>query len=171
VGWVARVALTGTGPAAFLLQRSLAGAILDTLQLLPSVLLVAVVAGASLLDLTVAATALSLALAVANLVGAWVAVIARSVAETALFSAVVTLLLLHGSAVFRTPVPGSVGAVIEAGSPFAALHESLLTLAGGPSPGAALPLAVAAGWVIGAAFFTGVAAPWMVERLSGLRLP
>ena len=171
VGWVARVALTGTAPHAFLLQRSLAAAILDVLQLLPSVLLIMVVAGSSTLDLAVVFAALALGLAVADLVGAWVAVFARSVAETALFSAVVALLLLHGSGAFRTALPGSAAAAFERWFPFTALHESLLVLAGAPSPGGALPVAVAAGWTVGLALLTGAAAPWMVERLSRLRLP
>lgn len=171
VGWVARVSLSGWGPAAFLLQRSFAGAFLDVLQLLPSVLLITLVAGAGGLDPVVAATALLFSLAVANLVGTWVGAIARSVAETALFSAVVALLLLHGSGVFRTPVPGGAGAIVERLSPFVVLHESLLALAGGPSPDAPLPMVAAAGWVLGSALFTGVAAPWMMERLSSLRLP
>jgi hypothetical protein len=65
---------------------------------------------------------------VANLIGVLAAAVARSVAETALLSAVSTLLLLHGSGVFRTPSPGSVGAAVEAVAPYRALHETLLSM-------------------------------------------
>ena len=70
---------------------------------------------------------------------------ARSLAETALFSAVVTLFLLHLSGVFRTPLPQSPWAVIEAFSPFQALHETLLTVSAGTSTEFPLGLVV---WVL-----------------------
>ena len=57
-----------------------------------------------------------------------VAAAARSLAETALFSAVTALLLLHVSGVFRTPAQGSVWAGAESVSPFRALHEATLAM-------------------------------------------
>ena len=53
----------------------------------------------------------------------------RSLAETALFSAVMALLLLHLSGVFRTPLPDSSWALVEALSPFQALHDMFLGVA------------------------------------------
>ena len=41
------------------------------------------------------------------------------------------LLLLHWAGTFRTPVPGTWQATLEAWSPFRPLHESLLAAAGG----------------------------------------
>jgi hypothetical protein len=75
---------------------------------------------------------LLLALLVGNVLGAWAAALARSLAESALFASVGSLLLLHGAGVFRTPPPGSPAALVERISPFRALHETTLGVVGGP---------------------------------------
>ena len=127
----------GISPSSYLLQRSAAGAVLDALQLAPALAFAAIGAGASPRDVLVAFGTLAATAWVGNLIGTLVAATTRSLAEVALFTAVSTLLLLHMSGVFRTPLPGSYGLRFEAVSPFRALHESILdmTLAG-PAAGA-----------------------------------
>ena len=134
-GLLARITLTGFPPGRYLVERAVAGASLDLVQLAPALVLVGVTG--SLRNLPVAFAALFLALLVANVVGICVAAAARSVAESALFASVISLLLLHASGVFRTPVPGSWGAEVLALSPYAALHRAALSLGGlatGPVP-------------------------------------
>lgn len=174
-GLLSRVVGTGIPPGAILLERTGAGAALDLLQLAPSLACILVFEGGGLgglvggpgaVALTVGALAASLLFA--NLLGAWVAVLARSVAEGALFAAVAALLLLHGSGVFRTPAPGTPGARVEAWAPFRLLHESLLDAAGGSriveSGGSALALLLALGALAGVTVF---AAGRALRRLTG----
>ena len=78
--------------------------------------------------------ALILGLVAANALGVITAALARSVAEGALFSAVAALLLLHWAGTFRSPVPGTWQATLEAWNPFRPLHESLLAAAGAGGP-------------------------------------
>ncbi len=165
-GWLERLALRGLPPAALVLGRTAAAAALDFLQLAPAAVLIAGVSRAGPAQVAALAGALAVALALANLLGCWVAALARSVAEAALFGAVSALLLLHGAGTFRTPVPGSLGAAVEGWIPFRLLHESLLAVAGGgPPPGPVL-------WGTGvavtllAAGITVLGAPWMVARLT-----
>jgi hypothetical protein len=124
-GMVRRISLLPMDPGRVLLGRALAGAAVDTLQLAPAVAVVALggPAGRSVAWL---AAVLPITLAFAGLLGTWIAAIARSVAEGALFAAVTALLLLHASGVFRTPVPGSIGDAIEKVAPFRAIHEVAL---------------------------------------------
>ena len=75
-----------------------------------------------------------LGLLAANALGAITAAFAKSVAEGALFSAVAALLLLHWAGTFRSPVPGTWQASLEAWNPFRPLHESLLAAAGAGGP-------------------------------------
>lgn len=136
-GLLGRVVLTGIHPGGLLLQRCVAGAALDTVQLLPSLLLIAF-AGAPT-AFPSALVALFLALVIANVLGVWIAAAARSLAEAALFASVASLLLLHASGVFRTPGVGSVGASLLRVSPYAALHRGLGAASGlsdlAPVPG------------------------------------
>lgn len=161
-----RFALTGVSPGGLLLQRAGAGALLDLLQLFPSVLVVCV-AGEGLGNAPGLVLVLGAGLLVANLLGFWVAALARSVAETALFSAVSALLLLHASGVFRTPSPGSRGATVEALSPFAALHELLLGVEGSGAASSAAFYPALAGWAFGGLFLTWVLARPLLGALRG----
>jgi hypothetical protein len=133
-GPLRRMVLTGYPEAAFVAQRVFAGTLLDLLQLLPALALVVLPGGVDPGGLLAAAAALALALLAANLVGVWVAAAAGSIAEGALFAAVVALFLLHGSGVFRTPLPGSIGASFEAVLPARPLHEALLGATAGGVP-------------------------------------
>ena len=137
-GITTRVIRGGISPSSYLIQRSAAGAVLDLVQLTPAFVIAALGAGASPRGFLLGLGALAGTVWVGNLTGALVAATTRSLAEAALFTAVGTLLLLHMSGVFRTPLAGSYGALVEAASPFRALHESLLAMS---------QAAPAAGWV------------------------
>jgi hypothetical protein len=118
-----------------LTERTAAGAAIDLLQLAPALVYILWVGLAEAAAWAMAIPTTLLALAAANLVGIWIAGIARSIAEGALFAAVVSLFLLHGSGVFRTPLPGSFGARLEVVLPYRSLHELLFAGAGGgPAP-------------------------------------
>jgi hypothetical protein len=147
----ARIVRAGVSPSSYLLQRAAAGAVLDTLQLAPALLVAAVAVGAAAGDVLVAFAALAATVWVVGLIGIVIAAASRSLTETALFTAVAVPLLAHMSGVFRAPVPGSYQAFLESGSPFGALHEALLDMtvgaANGTGPGLivwaiALPVAV-----------------------------
>ena len=130
-GLLRRYVLTGAHPGGLLLQRLFATAVLDLIQLAPSVLVIVVARGSSPAQFAMVVPAMVLGLVAANALGALTAALAKSVAEGALFSAVAALLLLHWAGTFRTPVPGTWQATLEAWSPFRPLHESLLAAAGG----------------------------------------
>ena len=91
------------------------------------------------------AAALLLALATANALGPMVAAAVRSLAEAALASAAVSLLLLHFAGFFRVPAEGWTAAVAR-WMPYRPLREALAA-AQGPVAGPADPWwpAVAAG--------------------------
>lgn len=127
-GLTGRVLRAGVPSARYLLERTAAGAVLDVLQLAPALAVVSIGFGATPRGFLLTLVVLAGTAWVACLVGVLVAVATRSLAEAALFSSVTTLLLLHLSGVFRTPLPGSIGAFFEAVSPFRALHETLLAM-------------------------------------------
>lgn len=127
-GLFTRYALTGVHPGGMILQRVCASAALDILELAPSIVLIILARGASLGQVGTLVLAFGAAILSANLLGAWAAAVARSVAEGALFSAVSALLLLHLAGTFRTPTPGTWGAVAEGWIPFRPLHDALLTV-------------------------------------------
>lgn len=137
-GLLQRILLAGAAPRSLLLQRVLAGAAQDALQLLPSLSLVLLLGRAGAEVWLLALPLLGGALLAANVVGLGVAAAARSLAEGALFAAVVSLFLLHGSGVFRTAPPGTPASVAESVLPYGPLHRLLLAGAGGaPWPGGA----------------------------------
>jgi hypothetical protein len=155
-GMSARVVRGGIGPASYLVQRAAAGAVLDTLQLTPSLLLATIAAGATPAAVLGALLALAGTVWVCGLVGIVIAAASRSMTETALFAAVAVPLMAHMSGVFRTPAPGSLSSLLESASPLTALHETLLEMtAPGPAGGGmallvwaiALPALV---WLFGA---------------------
>ncbi len=150
-GLLTRFMLAGVPPRSLLTQRVLAATSLDTVQLLPSLILIALASGNARAFGGVLA-ALMLTLLVANLLGVWAAALARSVAEGALFAAVSSLLLLHAAGAFRTPAPGTLSAGVERLVPFRLLHESLLAAEGLSPPGSGAdllpPILVAAALVL-----------------------
>lgn len=133
-GLLRRYVLTGAHPGGLLLQHIFATATLDLIQLAPSVLVIVVAKGSSAPQAAMVLPAMALGLVAANALGALTAALAKSVAEGALFSAMAALLLLHWAGTFRTPVPGTWQATLEAWNPFRPLHESLLAAAGAGGP-------------------------------------
>ena len=124
-GLFGRIIRGGIPPSHLLMQRAIGGGVIDGLQLLPA-LTIATLGSVSLNEWIMAVLILWSSVWIANLLGNLVAALARSLAETALFSAVTALLLLHLSGVFRTPLPDSSWALVEALSPFQALHDMFL---------------------------------------------
>lgn len=143
-GLFGRIIRAGVPPSHFLIERAVGGSAIDALQLLPA-LTIATVGSISLNEWTRAVLVLWSSVWIANLLGNLVAAVARSLAETALFSAVTALLLLHLSGVFRTPLPQSSWAAVEALSPFQTLHETLLAGLMGTTTELSLGLVV---WVL-----------------------
>lgn len=125
-GLIRRLALSSLDARQLVLARGIANGCVDAVQLLPAVGVIVVSSGRSPVTILWLAAVLLGSLTFANLIGLWLASLARSVAEGALFAAVATLLLLHASGVFRTPLPGSIGARVELYAPYRALHELLL---------------------------------------------
>lgn len=162
-GLLGRVLLTGIAPARFVAERLAAQVALDAIQLAPALLLLGLAYRASPQELAAAALALAAGLLAANAIGVWVAVVARSIAEAALFGATVALLALHFAGVFRSPLPGSFSARVEPLLPFSALHDAVLALTGAatrPTLGAA---AAAAGVI---AVATAAFAAPLTRRLA-----
>lgn len=158
-GIVARV-VRGGGPAGrYLLLRTGAAATIDLVQLMPALLAVALVGGASPGSVVVALVALALAVWIGCLVGLLIAALSRSLVETGLVASVAVMLLAHASGAFETAVSGSLLEVVEALSPFRALHAALLDVTVGGAP-AGFVTAVA--W---AALLPGLVW-WLGDRLS-----
>lgn len=134
-GPLRRVILRGIPERVLLAERILAYAVLDTLEILPALLVISWLGGAGAPEVATLLASVPPALLAANLVGCWVAALARSIAEGALLAAVASLFLLHGSGVFRTPAEGSWEARLEALLPFTPFHEALFAVAGGALPG------------------------------------
>jgi hypothetical protein len=162
-GMSERIVRGGVGASSYLLQRAAAGAALDTLQLGPALLLAAVAVGASAGATAAALLALAVTVWIGGLLGIVVAAASRSFTETALFTAVSVPLLAHMSGVFRSPAPGSYQEVLESGSPFRALHESLLdmTVGGGAGGGAAMGV-----WAVALAVAVGTLGPRLHAALG-----
>jgi hypothetical protein len=165
-GLLQRIGRTTIPPSAHLLERAGAGAMVDSVQLVPACL--AVLWGGSSANLATSAWLLPVvggSLLVANLVGIWVASIARSIAEGALFAAVTALFLVHASGTFRSPT-GLPGQWIETVSPYRGLHELLLEIASGGTGvlgGGGWALFA---WVLLASLATGGLAPAFLDRLT-----
>jgi hypothetical protein len=150
-GWLDTVLRTGVRRWRWVSETVLAGAGLDALQLGPvSLVLVFSSTGVRPGDVWLLVWGLVLALLVANVAGLVIAAAVRSLAEAALASAAVALLLLHYAGFFRTPTTGWTR-ILAAASPYRPLREGLAAVqgwgAGPPAPdggGWIAPLAVAA---------------------------
>ena len=166
-GPLRRIILRGVSEPTLVAERVLASAGLDTLELLPALLVILSLRGAEATVWALLIPSVLVALVAANLVGVWVAAGARSMAEGALFAAVVSLFLLHGSGVFRTPEPGGWGVAIEGVLPFAPLHEVLFSAAGGAGPAVGLrDLLVPAGATLLLFSLTLFASRTLMERIT-----
>ena len=164
-GLLTRWRLAGLPPRELLTGRLAAQTALDALEALPALLVIVAASGRALTAAPALLIAFPFTLLVANALGAWAAAAARSLAEGALFSSVLSLLLLHAAGTFRTPAPGSIGAALERVSPFRTLHEAFLGAAGGP---AADTMSWTPALVGGAALLllTAAASPLLVRRLQ-----
>ena len=131
-GLIHRLLLTGTGAPRLVFERWTASTLLDLLQLLPALACLVIAYRA---DAGAAARLLggvAVGLLAANALGILVAVLARSLAETALLASVAALLLLHGAGVFRTPQPDSLGERVQRVVPFHYMHVAVRAVAGAP---------------------------------------
>jgi hypothetical protein len=167
-GLLTRWHLVGMPPRELLTARLGAQTALDVLEASPAVALILLASGRPLAAAPALIVALPFALLVANALGAWAAALARSLAEAALFSSVLSLLLLHVAGTFRTPAPGTVAETLERVSPFRMLHEAFLGATRSPSPDPASwlgPLAAGAALLLG----TVAVGPFLLERLRGTR--
>jgi hypothetical protein len=158
-GIVSRVVRGGVPAGRYLVARAGAGATIDLVQLTPGLMVAGLASGGSAGTLVAAFVALALSVWIAGLIGALAAALSRSLAETGLVAALAVLLLAHASGVFEEPAAGSPLAALEPLSPFRALHEALVALPVGASPGG-----------MGAALVWAVALPALVlllgERLT-----
>lgn len=174
-GWTEKVLLTGVSPRRWLAERTAAHAGLDLLELAPALAVVAVLEGGSAAALAPAA---ALALLTANVLGAAVAASVRSLAESALVSAAVTLAAVHLTGVFRAAAPGTWARAAERASPFRPLLVAARRLVGSPvaEGGAGNGLVLAGGWsvwipalaaglVVAGAAWAGAA--WIGRRIRG----
>jgi hypothetical protein len=165
-GWAEKVWLTGYGGRRWLIERTLASAAIDWVQLLPVNLLLAMLIGTSASETLSLLIATALALLFANLLGVFVATLVRALGEAALGCAVVSLFALHLSGVFRTPEPGSWWAAVEDGSPLRPLHETwVASLSDGPGLVAAdgvLPALTLASLLL----LTIAAGNWLAARVA-----
>jgi hypothetical protein len=130
-GMALRIVAGGVAPWSYLLQRSAAAATIDVVQLVPSLSVVAVAAGASPVEGIFALGVLALSVWVGGLVGVLLAASGRSLFETAVLALLATVVLGHASGAFRSPQPGSLAALVENVAPFRALHETLFALTSG----------------------------------------
>ena len=124
-GWLHRLMLAGVGRPALVAQRLLASALIDLLELLPSLGVIALAYHTSGSELLRLVLAVGFGLLVANALGILVASLASSLAETALLASVTALLLLHAAGVFRAPQPGSIAESIARVIPFHYMHQAI----------------------------------------------
>lgn len=129
-GWIDSVFLTGYDRRRWFLESVLAGALLDVLQLAPvTAIFIWSAGGADVVELLRLALGLLLAVVIANALGPFIAAVVRSLAEAALASAAVSLLLLHFSGFFRVPVDGWTRTVASL-MPYRPLREGLAAVQG-----------------------------------------
>ncbi len=133
-GWLDTIFRAGHAPRRWHAERVLAEASLDFVQLLPTTIVALALAGgvspARAIDLAVA---LAAALVFANALGPAIAAAVGSLAEAALASAAVSLLLLHYAGFFRAPPPGWTR-VAWALDPYAPLHAARSAALGARPP-------------------------------------
>jgi len=149
-GWLDTVFQTGVSRSSWLAQTALAATALDLVQLLPVTgLLLASAPDASPVSDLILAGAMTVAFLFANFLGVLLAALVRSLAEAALASAAVSLLLLHFAGFFRTPVTAwtRVAASLD---PYTPLRVALARVhaAGAGGPPTLLPTLVALGTVL-----------------------
>ena len=131
-GLIHRLLLTGYGAPRAILERWAASALLDLLQLMPSLALIALWYRADAGEVVRLVGWVAVGLFAANALGILVAAVARSLAETALLSSVAALLLLHAAGVFRTPESGTAAATLQRMVPFHYMYDAVRDAVGAP---------------------------------------
>jgi ABC-2 family transporter len=154
-GRLSSLLYAGAHPRDLLVQRLLGNALLDTLQLAPSALVLALAYSGSALPVLL--LCLFAALISANVLGTWIAVITRSIGEAALLGSVSALVLLHLGGAFRTPLPGTWQSAIAPFSPFFYLHRAVLS-AFGAAPSAGISTLIPGAFITALAGLASVAA-------------
>jgi len=129
-GLIHRLELAGLGMPTIAGQRLVASALLDLLELVPSLLAIALVYHVGAADAARLFALVGVGLLTANALGMLVAAVAGSLAETALLAAVSALLLLHAGGVFRTPAPGGALDALQRAVPFHYMHQAILAALG-----------------------------------------
>ncbi|MFI5279708.1 MAG: ABC transporter permease [Gemmatimonadales bacterium] len=129
-GLLHRLVLAGLPMPTIALQRLAASALLDLLELVPSLFVIAVLYHVAAPDAIRLFALVGLGLLAANALGMLVAALAGSLAETALLAAVSALLLLHAGGVFRTPPPGGALELLQRAIPFHYMHEAIRAAVG-----------------------------------------
>lgn len=124
-GWLHRLVLAGMPAPAMAVQRLFASALIDMVELVPSLLLIVARYHTGASDAVRLALAVALGLIIANALGILVATVAGSLAETALLASVAALLLLHAGGVFRTPAAGSFADGFQRLIPFHYMHAAI----------------------------------------------
>lgn len=133
-GLLARIVSTGLDPRRIVAARTLVGSLVDLLELAPSAAVILLVGASGTEPAAHLLLHLAVALLAANLVGFWIATLARSIAEAALLCAAAGLLLLHAAGIFRPPPPDGPWALLAAASPFHGLHAALAAAVGASVP-------------------------------------
>ena len=161
-GRLATLLYAGAGPRPLLVQRILGNALLDTLQLAPSAVVLGIAYRGSALPALV--ICLACALISANVLGTWIAVLTRSIGEAALVGSVSALVLLHLGGAFRTPLPDTWQSAIAPFSPFYSMHHAVLA-AFGATPSAGINAAIPGAFITATAALATVAlaAPSIVD--------
>ena len=131
-GLLHRIVLAGMPMRQVALQRLLASALLDLVELAPALLVIVAVYHAGATEALRLFATVALGLLFANALGMAVATLAGSLAETALLAAVTALLLLHLSGVFRNPPPGGALEALQGAVPFHYMHLAIRAAMGLP---------------------------------------
>lgn len=129
-GLLHRLVLAGLPMPSIAGQRLAASALLDLLELVPALLVIALVYHVAAADAIRLFAMVGVGLLAANALGMAVAWVAGSLAETALLAAVSALLLLHAGGVFRTPPVGGALEALQRAVPFHYMHEAIRAAVG-----------------------------------------
>lgn len=162
-GITSRVVRGGVSPKSYLLQRAAVGAVLAFVQLLPAALVAAAFLNASTSEVLIALVALAGSLWIGSLLGIVVAAVGRSGTEVTVVCGVGLVLLLHMSGVFHAASPAGLGGMLEAASPFRALHEAFVTMVAGGAERGGL---AAAAWALALPVLVGSLAPRLTAAME-----
>ena len=164
-GRLSSLVYAGANARDLLLQRIVGNALLDTLQLAPSAVVLAIAYGGNALPALLGC--LIAALLAANVLGTWIAVLTRSIGEAALLGSVSALVLLHLGGTFRTPAAGTWQESVAPLSPFYYLQRAT-SAAFGATPLEGVSELVPGAFITAAACLAtvAVAAPFIADLFT-----